>query len=78
MPVNGKTAKGISDVTGIGTGSNIHHKAHKNVTPATIAMADEYPEKSNSAARARPSSGANHNKVDFIFCMAMERLFKLN
>ncbi len=55
--MSGNTARGMSEVAGIGTGSKIHQIAHNSVTPAAIATTAVVPVETSEAARIVPASG---------------------
>src|SRR5690606_37354937 len=65
-PNNGSTASGISEVNGIGTGSNIHHSAHTTVTPAVIAASADQPISVRTKNKTMASAGASTNKYRLI------------
>ncbi|MCW9018628.1 MAG: hypothetical protein OQJ89_16765, partial [Kangiellaceae bacterium] len=67
MPVSGKTAKGIKEVFGIGTGSNIHQMAHRKVVLATITTAKSNPKVDSKAPKIRLNKGVSQRRVFFKF-----------
>ena len=57
IPSKGKTASGISEVNGMGTGSNTHQVAHSKVTAAVTAGAVVQPLRVSSKKSSSAASG---------------------
>ena len=55
-PVNGNTAIGNKDVTGIGMGSKIHHIMHSHATSAVTTIGWLCPAADSAQTRHRPES----------------------
>ena len=75
-PEMGKTAIGNNEVTGMGSGSKIHHNMHSHATTAVITIASGCPNAAIMTARHNPDtrpgqilSRGSRKVIVFISCM---------